>query len=211
MITALLRSRMLFISIVLMAASVAQMTAQQGDATAESSGNGSTGSAQVQTRPSDSNGSNALPRDPNEILRELENDVLRVYIQARILGSGEDSSGVIWNMEMDELTVPGRGVKVRLNGQNLVVEVEFTPYRQENETIMLVAQGQTWVQNSSEDKLRYQTSLKSIPVDTGEPVVFYPLGVDTSNGSSVNLELEITVSNYRLSGGQTEDSGESAD
>lgn len=211
MTTGLLHSRVLLLSLILMLASLPQITAQQGGSTGETGGDGNAADSRVQNRSTGEEGSSTLPRDPSEILKELENDVLRVYIQARILGSGDDSSRVIWNMEMDELTVPGRGVKVRLNGQNLVVEVEFTPYRQENQTIMLVAQGQTWVQSSSEDKMRYQTSLKSIPVDTGEPVVFYPLGVDTSNGSSVNLELEITVSNYRLSENQAGSSGESAD
>ncbi len=138
----------------------------------------------------------AAPEDPSAILQELQNDVLRVFISARVIGSDES---ILWNMELDELTVPGRGVDVRLNGQNVVVEVEFTPYRQEEQTIMLVAQGQTWITNDEDNKVRYQTSLKSIPVNSGEPVVFYPLGVDPGNGNTVNLELEITVSNYAVS------------
>jgi hypothetical protein len=144
---------------------------------------------------------------PEAILQELQNDVLRVLISARVLdGDLEEGAEVIWSMEIDELTVPGRGVNVRLNGDNIVVEVEFTPYRQQDQTIMLVAQGQTWVTSDEENKLRYQTSLKSIPINAGEPVVFYPLGLnradgssinlDASDGSPLNLELEITVTNF---------------
>lgn len=143
--------------------------------------------------------------------QDFQKDVLRVLIYARIKGS---DGTVLWEMKMDKLTVPGRGVNVRLNGDNLVVEVEFTPYLQPDNTIMLVAQGQTWVTSNEENKLRYQTSLKSIPVNAGEPVVFYPLGVDPDNANSVNLELEVTISNYiseTIPSGQMDQSGKAGD
>jgi methionine-rich copper-binding protein CopC len=130
---------------------------------------------------------------PEAILQEFQDDVLRVFIAARVMGS---DGTALWNMDIDELTVPGRGVNVRLNGQNIVVEVEFTPYRQADTTIMLIAQGQTWITSDAENKLHYQTSLKSIPINAGEPVIFYPLGIDSGDGSTLNLELEITVTNF---------------
>ncbi len=136
-----------------------------------------------------------MPLDPEAILRQLQNDVLRVIIRARVIA--EDDT-VVWNMEMDELTVSGRGVEIRLNGENLAVKVQFTPYRQEKDSIMLVAQSQNWVKNANNNKLIYQTSLKSLSVTTDEPVLFYPLGVDPDNGNRLNLELEIMISRYNL-------------
>ena len=133
--------------------------------------------------------------DPHAILEKLQSEVLRILIQARVLSANRD---VIWNVGIDELTIPGRGVELRLNGGNIVVDVEFTPFRQRNNTIMLVAQGETWIKNDSNDRIRYQTSMKSIPINSGAPVIFYPLGVDPRDGNTVNLELEVTVSQYKL-------------
>ena len=129
-----------------------------------------------------------------QILEELQNDVLRIFIRARVLKSDQH---VLWNIDIDELTIPGRGVNVRLNSDNMVADVEFIPFRQVDDTIMLIAQGQAWVEDNVHNKLSYKTSMKSIPVNTGESVFFYPLGVDPHNDERMNLELEIMVTQYR--------------
>lgn len=134
--------------------------------------------------------------DTRALISELRNDVLRVSIEARVLGPEGQQ---LWNMNMDELTVPGRGVLLRINGENIVIQVEFTPYRQEDRNIMLLAQGSTWISGSEDNKVRYQTSLKSIPIELGTPVVYYPLGVESGDGDRPNLEIELVVSSYAQS------------
>lgn len=131
---------------------------------------------------------------PNTI-EELSDDVLRLFIKTRVLGS---DSEVLWDFDITEWTIPGRGVDLHLNGGNIVVDVEFIPFRQKNRTITLVAQGEAWVRHQSDNKMRYQTSIKSIPINSGSSVIFYPLGVNPDNGRTTNLELEITISEYRI-------------
>ncbi|MGI9256330.1 MAG: hypothetical protein ACR2PY_05295 [Salinispira sp.] len=139
---------------------------------------------------------NLLPAQDEGSNRENTGDnILRIYINVRVL---QNNNEVIWNFDIDEWTIPGKGVDLHLSGGNIIVDVEFVPFRNRNETITLIAQGEAWVRNNTDNKMRYQTSLKSIPINSGAPVIFYPLGIDAGNEQSANLELEILVSEYQL-------------
>jgi hypothetical protein len=118
---------------------------------------------------------------------------LNINIAARISEAGEPA---VWNVESTEITIPGRSVSVKLVGSNIVVVAQFTPYIGENDTLILVAQGQVWISSPMEEKIKYLTTLKSIPVNLGETVLFFPLGVKSvePQGKNVyNIELEIKV------------------
>lgn len=118
---------------------------------------------------------------------------LNINIAARVSESGEKA---IWNVESSELTIPGRSVSVKLVGSNIVIVAQFTPYVGENETLFLVAQGQVWISSPLEDKIKYLTTLKNIPVTLGEKVLFFPLGVknvEREGKNLFNIELEIKV------------------
>jgi len=141
----------------------------------------------------------AAADDVDDLLELFGDEALHVSIDARVV---EDGERTIWNMELTRVTISGRSVQVRLDGDNIIVRARFTPYRN-NESLLLVAQGQTWLKVAGSDELRYETAFETVPIELGETVVFYPLGqenvtmdVDTKRYGTINLELEITVVPY---------------
>lgn len=139
-----------------------------------------------------------------DLAEELQNTLnlildkaLSVHITARIT---EGERETVWNMELTRVTISGRAVAVRLEGSNLVVNVEFTPYREEDDSILLVAQGQTWLSDDGEESVIYHPTFQSLPVSLGEPVVFFPLGTEDDGEpvpiGSFNIELEIRISPF---------------
>lgn len=144
----------------------------------------------------------AEPLEPEELEEELETlfqDALQLEISARIITlDGED---VVWNMDLTRVTLAGRAVQVRLDGSNVTVVAEFTPYVQDDGSLILVAEGRTWLSGEDEDAVRYRTSFKSLPIRLGEPVLFFPLGnrpvtVERASSEQFNIELEINVVSY---------------
>lgn len=128
-----------------------------------------------------------------ELLSMVAERALRIEIVARIVENGEVT---VWNMELSRLTISGRGVLVLLEGSNVVVQAEFTPYRQERTGgIILVAQGQTWIQEEDGSKhLVYRTAFQSMPIELDEPILFFPLGAEPDpRDANVNIELEVRV------------------
>lgn len=141
--------------------------------------------------------------DIENALRLLAEQALSVNIVARITENGEET---VWNMEVSRVTISGRAVTLRLDGSNVVALVQFTPYQDRDEGLLLVAQGQTWVSSEFSDDVKYRTSFKSMPISLGEPVVFFPLGarvddiaVENDEFGSFNIELEVQVVPYQAS------------
>lgn len=145
---------------------------------------------------------NAEPLAPEELQEELEHlfdKALRLDISARITSMGGDE--VVWNMDLTRVTLAGRAVQVRLDGSNVTVVAEFTPYVQDDGSLILVAEGRTWLSGDDDDAVRYRTSFKSLPIRLGEPVLFFPLGnrpvtVRSDEPEQFNIELEINVESY---------------
>ncbi len=80
--------------------------------------------------------------DPKEALQQLLNNALRVTISAQILPA---DAKPVWNAESTNLTLPGRSIKVRLEGDNVRIYLICTPYVQDNGDVLLLAQGQVWL------------------------------------------------------------------
>ncbi|MGM0674870.1 MAG: hypothetical protein ACQETQ_09255 [Spirochaetota bacterium] len=147
----------------------------------------------------------------DEALRELSDKVMRVDITARVTSGGEET---VWDMELTRVTISGRAVTLRLDGSNITVVSKFTPYYDSDDSVLLVAQGQTWItQEGDSSEVDYQTSFKSMPVELGESVVFLPLGndelkmdVEREDTGTFNIELEVTVVPYE---GDSSDNSES--
>lgn len=123
-----------------------------------------------------------------------------VNITARIVD--QDLNETVWNMDLTRITVAGKAVEVRLEGSNIVVEAEFTPYQNAEEELILIAEGRTWVSAATGDDVQYRTSFTSLPIRLGEPVLFLPLGeshvpVDTDRFGRLNIELEVNVDSYQ--------------
>lgn len=132
---------------------------------------------------------------------ELLSGALTVNINARIID--QDQNETVWTMDLTRVTISGRSVTVRLDGSNIAVVAEFTPYWEDDGQLMLVAQGSTWVTDGGGNRSPdYRTSFSTLPIQLGEPIVFLPLGetevpVDTERFGRLNIELEINVERYQ--------------
>jgi hypothetical protein len=136
-----------------------------------------------------------LFNDPK--LESLIDQALQLNITAKVLPPGE---AVAWNSASRKVTLPGRSVAVRLVGQNIRIDVVFTPYQKENGAVLLVAQGQVWLSEAPEKKTRYLTTIQSIPVSWGEKVLFFPLGLSSelpADQKTFAIQLEVEILPYK--------------
>lgn len=139
--------------------------------------------------------------DIDESLEELLSGALTLHITARIID--QDDNETVWMMDLTRATISGRSVRIRLEGSNIAVVAEFTPYWEGDAQLMLVAQGRTWITGNDElEESDYRTSFNTLPIQLGEPIVFLPLGdsqlpVDTERFGRLNIELEINVERYQ--------------
>ena len=124
-------------------------------------------------------------------IREVLDQALRINIVARVYpGQGEEP------VALSKLTVPGHAVAVRLEGSNVQIRANLTPYILENGRLVLVAQGEVWFSEpSAQDAVQYLSSIESLPIELGEKIFFYPLGLpDPMKGTNhFNLALEIQI------------------
>jgi hypothetical protein len=145
----------------------------------------------------------AQSEDPIDLLL---NGAFRVHINARITDSGQDEA--LWTMEVTRVTISGRAVSLRMEGSNITVIAEFTPFHDQNGNLLLIAEGQTWVRTGeSQRDVQYRTTFTTLPIALGEPIVFLPLGqesltqgtvpVDTDRFGRLNIELEVNVVPYQ--------------
>jgi hypothetical protein len=140
---------------------------------------------------------------PGEPLPGFKSGSLILDITARVV---EQNQVVIWNENHRRVTIPGSPVGIKLVGANVVVAVQFTPYRRRGGQNVLVAQGQIWVEVPGQG-IRYQTSIQTIPLEFDDPVYFFPLG-SSEEESSPRIEIMLTIKPYREA--ETETSGRPA-
>lgn len=123
-------------------------------------------------------------------LDDYKDTSLKVSIVTRVL---EEDSTELWNMESSEVTVSGETIAVKLQGEDIVILAELTPYLLDDGSILLMARGDVFL-SSDEDGLTYKTTMKSMPVDPGEKVFFFPLGVAFDSEENIyTIQLEIQV------------------
>lgn len=139
-----------------------------------------------------------------DILQALLDEALTVRITARVTENGRET---LQSYDLTRVTISGRAVRLRLEGGNVTIIAEFTPYEDE-QGILLVAEGQILLRTPEDEEVQYVTSLRSIPLEIGERVVFYPLGKSTfdmnlenEQSESLNIELEVEVSPYQAEEG----------
>jgi hypothetical protein len=140
----------------------------------------------------------------DHILQALLDQALTVSITARVTEHGRET---VQSYNLTRITISGRAVRLRLEGGNLTIIAEFTPYEDED-GLLLVAEGQILLRTPEDEEVQYLTSLRSIPLEIGEKVVFYPLGKSTFDMSSqsdqsvpLNIELEVEISPYQAEEG----------
>ncbi|MDR3336308.1 MAG: hypothetical protein LBT16_03790 [Treponema sp.] len=115
---------------------------------------------------------NAQDRSLEDLLPALQDRAVVMDIVARVL---EPNKQVVWNQTNTRVTIPGRPVGLKLLGTNVVVAVQFTPYKWRDGRNVLVAQGQIWVDEPNKG-ISYRTTMETIPLEYGEPVYFFPFG-----------------------------------
>lgn len=131
--------------------------------------------------------------DIEDIIGIVNKNVYSVNIHARVYESGEISS---WDMEVKKFTIAGKKVTVKLQGENILVTADLTPYVQSNDTVLLVAQGEVWITTPQDEEVKYSSVIKSLPIEYGDKVYFYPLGVGKIKDAFI-IELEIQVYPYK--------------
>lgn len=137
--------------------------------------------------------------DPN--MEELLKEALIVRVQAKLF---HNQQNVMWQSELDKLTIPGRAVTIHMQNEQARLSVHFTPYRKTQGSLILVAQSEIWLKeeatDSSPENLRYFTSMKSIPLDYDEMIYFYPLGKleDLNNPDQIHIEMTLSINPYMI-------------
>ncbi|MFW5744592.1 MAG: hypothetical protein ACOC2D_15045 [Spirochaetota bacterium] len=140
----------------------------------------------------------------DDILQALLDQALTLRITARVV---EGDHETIQSYELTRVTISGRAVRLRLEGGNITIIAEFTPYEEED-GILLVAEGQILLRTADEEEVQYVTSLRSVPLAIGERAVFYPLGqstfdmdLESDQSGALNIELEVEVVPYEAERG----------
>lgn len=135
-----------------------------------------------------------------DVLQALLDQALTVRITTRVTQNGEET---VQSYDLTRITISGRAVRLRLEGGNLTIVAEFTPYEDDG-GYLLLAEGRILLREDDAEEVQYVTSLRSVPLQIGESVVFYPLGrqsfdmdLESRQSDSLNVELEVEINPYQ--------------
>ncbi|MDR2070684.1 MAG: hypothetical protein LBP81_04615 [Treponema sp.] len=126
-----------------------------------------------------------------ELVPALKEQAVKVAIIARVVEQNQEE---VWNSVNSKVTIPGRPVGMKLVGNNIVVAIQFTLYRQRNGSNILVAQGQIWIDIPNQG-IHYQTTMETIPLEYGEQIYFFPLGSGKKPGEP-RIEIQVEINPY---------------
>lgn len=130
-----------------------------------------------------------------DILEYLEDKAFTVHLVIRLLDANEV---IVWDVEHTDVTVAGRALNVRLVGEDIVIDAFLTPFGSLESNLMIVAYGQLWFTGGPEEGVKYESFMKSLPVDPGERVIFFPLGVAVDADTNIyTIQLEIQLLPYQ--------------
>ena len=124
---------------------------------------------------------------PDNIPPGLRDRAIVMDISARII---EQNQEIVWNSENSRITISGRPIPLRLMGNNLIIEAQFTPYIRPNGNNIMVAQAQVWIQ-TSESVISFRANMQTIPIED-DYIYFFPLG-STSTDNEPIIEIQIAV------------------
>ena len=128
-------------------------------------------------------------------LEKLISEALVIKITARTVS--ENNSDNNWQMETSFITIPGRQIKLALTGNNIDINAFLTPYKKESGQVLLIAQGEMWINETDSDVMRYYSDMKNVNIKYGEKITYYPLGYDNENFDGTNIELDIQLFKYK--------------
>jgi hypothetical protein len=127
-----------------------------------------------------------------DLLPGLRERAVIMEIAARIV---EQNQEIVWNSEDSRVTIPGRPVGLKLVGANVIVAVQFTPYFRAEGLNFLVAQGQVWIEVPNKG-ISYQATTKTIPLEFGEQIYFFPLGSSADSRDDARIEIQLVLHPY---------------
>ncbi|MCL1815319.1 MAG: hypothetical protein FWG27_05825 [Treponema sp.] len=127
------------------------------------------------------------------LLADLPEEIRDRALVLRITTKVAENSQEVWNSYNSKITIPGRPVGIKLVGENLIIAVQLTPYLRDGR-FTLVAQSQIWI-NIPDKGMSYKTNTYSIPLEVGEPILYFPLGSDPASDTPL-IELYLTMYRY---------------
>lgn len=143
---------------------------------------------------------NAQAAELEDVLQALLDQALTLRITTRVIQNGEET---VQSYDLTRITISGRAVRLRLEGGNLTIIAEFTPY-EDDKGYLLLAEGRILLREDEAEEVQYVTSLRSVPLELGESVVFYPLGrqsidmaLESRERDTLNVELEVEINSYQ--------------
>ncbi|HUX37585.1 MAG TPA: hypothetical protein VMV44_06735 [Rectinemataceae bacterium] len=95
-----------------------------------------------------------------------------------------------WSTKVQRYTVTGAPVAIRLSGEGIVIVVQVTPYDKGKQGLLVVAQGQVWLRGA-DGRIMYHSAFESLNVAFGEPLYFFPLGLNPDGSTSLKVEIAI--------------------
>ncbi|HUX41932.1 MAG TPA: hypothetical protein VMV83_12265 [Rectinemataceae bacterium] len=95
-----------------------------------------------------------------------------------------------WTTVARRYTVTGAPVAIRLSGANIVIVVQVTPYDRGKLGLQIVAQGQVW-SRGPDGAIAYHSAFESLDVGFGEPVYFFPLGINADGTTALKVEIAV--------------------
>ena len=120
--------------------------------------------------------------------------ILVISIDANVKNN---AGKTIWGMEHNTLTISGRSVHIKLEGGNIEIFSNLTPYAQSDDEFLLVAQGEIWIKEEGSEEKTHYSGMDSVSVKLGEKAIFFPLGMaEDSLHPNYTLEIEIGVNLY---------------
>jgi hypothetical protein len=114
-------------------------------------------------------------------------------IVLQITTTVEQSGKKPWTTSSSRATIPGRPVNIKLVGENIIIEIQFTPFLKQGK-YTLVTQTQVWI-TIPEKGVSYKTVSHSMAIDFKEPIVILPLGSDSASDNPT-IELQLTMYRY---------------
>ena len=128
-----------------------------------------------------------------EVPPGLRDRALIIDINTRLL---EKNHVIVWNEVNQRITFSGSPVPVKLEGDNVVIALEFTPFIRSQGGNVLVIKSQVLIKIPDEEGVRYNGSIQQISIDLDKPIIFLPLGpARPEDGASI--EIILTVKSYR--------------
>ena len=97
-------------------------------------------------------------------------ELLVVKITPQVL---ERDQSVSWEQALTKITKTGTPVVVKIDADSLAVKISVTPFVR-GADFLLVVQGD--VRQTNESGTRRSSTVQSLLVPPGEPIVFFPLG-----------------------------------